>query len=185
MPKPPRRNPLPAARPRSVRPAAGPAALAVASLSAVAAAAKGAKAKRARELLASVAARKTKIAAEFYEMGRELAELADGEYHAALDYPSFAAMIEADGLLSRAVAWRLIAVYRSVPRSTALQLGPQKSIDWLRLLRTVAGPDATEQQVNAAARQPAVVQGYPFRGRGPDREDLSMPVSCLRRRVAA
>jgi hypothetical protein len=94
-------------------------------------------------------------------MGCELAELCDGEYHAALGYPTFAAMIEDHDLVSRSVAWRLIAIYRSIPRNTARQLGPQKSLEWLRLLRTVAGPDATEQQVNAAARQPAVVQGTP------------------------
>jgi 1,4-alpha-glucan branching enzyme len=128
-------------------------------LAAEAVAAKAQKAQRAEALLASLAARKLRIGVEFYEMGRELAELSDGEYHSALDYPSFAVMIEGRKLMSRAVAWNLMSIYRSLPRKAANQFGPARSIEWLRLLRTEAGPNATDADVRIAARQPAVVQG--------------------------
>jgi hypothetical protein len=161
MPTPPRRTPASTARAPAVKPRAAPAAQAVSQTVADAKVVRAVRAKRARALLGSLAQRKVRIGTEFYEMGRELAELSDGKYYVDLDYPTFAAMVEDGGLLAREVAWRLIAVFRSIPRNTARQLGPQKSIEWLRLLRTVAGPDATEQQLNAAARGPAVVQGTP------------------------
>jgi hypothetical protein len=159
MPKPPRSAVTPPVRTVPTGARRAPAAQGVSGLAAAAVAAKAQKAQRAEALLASLAARKLRIGVEFYEMGRELAELSDGEYHSALDYPSVAVMIEGRKLMSRAVAWNLMAVYRSLPRKAANQLGPARSVEWLRLLRTEAGPNATDADVRAAARQPAVVQG--------------------------
>jgi hypothetical protein len=161
MPKPPRTRPVSIARPASGTSRVAPAAQTFAGIAAEAAAAGKVRVRRAEELLASIAARKARIGVEFYEMGRELAELSDGEYHVNLGYKTFAALIEGRKLLSRTVAWNLIAVYRAVPRKTANQLGPQRSIEWLRLLRAAAGADATQDEVRAAARQPAVAQGRP------------------------
>jgi hypothetical protein len=159
MPKPPRSAVTPPVRTVPTGARRAPAAQGVSDLAAEAVSGKAQKAQRAEALLASVAARKLRIGVEFYEMGRELAELSDGEYHSALDYPSFAAMIEGRKLMSRAVAWNLMAVYRSLPRKAANQLGPARSVEWLRLLRVEAGPNATDADVRIAARQPAVVQG--------------------------
>jgi hypothetical protein len=158
MPKPNRTSPL-----RRIVGTAGVASAAqgIAGLVAEAAAARKARARRAEELLASIAARKERIGREFFEMGGELAELSDGKYHVDLGYPSFAAMIEGRKLFSRAAAWNFIAIYRSLPRRTADQLGPQRSIEWLRLLRAQAGEGATEEEIRAAAGRPAVVQGRP------------------------
>jgi hypothetical protein len=134
---------------------------ALARLAAEAVAARDAQATQAQALLDGIAARKPRLAAEFHEMGRDLAELSDGNFHSALGFRNFATMIEAHGLLSREVAWRLIAIARFLPRQTALRLGLQRSIEWLRLLRAEAGPDATDQQVRRAAHRSAVVQGAP------------------------
>jgi len=41
-------------------------------------------------------------------------------------------------LVSRAVAWNLMAIFRALPRKAANQLGPARSIEWVRLLRTEA-----------------------------------------------
>jgi hypothetical protein len=156
MPKPLRNAP--------VRPAGGssrltPAAQGVRQLGDDVRAARAERARHAEQLLASIAARKARIGIEFYEIGRELAELVDGEYHIDVGYPTFAAMIEGRKLLSRSAAWRFIAIFRSIPRKTANQLGPQRAVEWLQLLRLEAGPDATEADVQAAARRPAVIQG--------------------------
>jgi hypothetical protein len=161
MPKPQRPSPVSLVRPAAGTSRPARAAPAVSGIAAEAAAAGQVRVRRAEELLASIADRKTRIGQEFYEMGRELAELCDGKYNVNLGYRTFAAMIEGRKVLSRAVAWNLLAIYRSLPRRTANQLGPQRSVEWLRLLRVEAGADATDEEVRTAARQPAVVQGRP------------------------
>jgi len=177
MPKPPRTRPVSITRPAVGTSRATSAAQAVAGIAAEAAAAGKVRVRRAEELLASILARKARIGVEFYEMGRELAELSDGEYHVNLGYKTFAALIEGRKVLSRAVAWNLIAIYRALPRRTANQLGQQRSIEWLRLLRANAGAEATEEDVRTAAQQPAVVQGRPAA------ELSSRQLEALRRRT--
>jgi hypothetical protein len=180
MPKPQRPSPVSLVRPAAGTSRPARAAPAVSGIAAEAAAAGQVRVRRAEELLASIADRKTRIGQEFYEMGRELAELCDGKYNVNLGYRTFAAMIEGRKVLSRAVAWNLLAIYRSLPRRTANQLGPQRSVEWLRLLRVEAGADATDEEVRTAARQPAVVQGRA----GPLRAELSSAeLRELRRRT--
>ena len=168
MPKPPRRTP-PVVRPLPPRPRppvpSRPGAVAippaVQNLGAASGTALAAQRRDAEALLATIERQKGNIGAGFYEIGRALATLIDRKLHVALGYPSFAAMVEQRKIMSRAFAWQLIAIYRSIPRETVQQLGPQRAFEWLRLLRVQAGPDAGQQDVQHLAGQEAQVDGHP------------------------
>ncbi|MBN1770075.1 MAG: hypothetical protein JXB32_02345 [Deltaproteobacteria bacterium] len=115
----------------------------------------------AERLLAVVAQAKTRIGADFYRMSAALTELLDRKLHAALGYETFGAMLQQRRLMSPAAASKLIAIYRSIPRQTALQLGPERAYEWLQLLREEAGPDAGPDDVRRLADERTEVQGRP------------------------
>lgn len=118
-----------------------------------------------------------RIGSEFYRMGNALAGLLDRKLYLPLGHASFAAMLQERRLLSLSVANRLIAVCRTVPRETALQLGPERSFEWLQLLRVQAGPDAAPEDVQELAGAAAEVKGKPVA------EMSTREIADLRRRL--
>jgi hypothetical protein len=133
--------------------------------------------RRAEELLAIIQSCKARVGADFYEMATALAELDERKLYGPLGYASFAAMVEQRGLMSASAAFRLVAIYRAIPRSTALQLGPDKAFEWLRLLRAQAGPEAETEDVRKLAEEKTEVRGKPI-------AELSVrEIAELRRRV--
>jgi hypothetical protein len=154
MPKPLRRNVPSVSRPRTPAPAV---AAAVASAQAAGLALR----REAEALVAIVAQRKAGISAGFYQISRALTELLDRKLYAALDYPTFAALVEGRKLMSKALAWRLVAIYRSLPKGLAERLGPERAFEWLRVLRLEAGPEATATDVQRLAAARPEVSGRP------------------------
>jgi hypothetical protein len=113
--------------------------------------------REAEALLAVIERHKANISAGFYEIGRALTQLLDRHLYRQLGYATFAAMVEERKLMSRAFAWQLVAIYRSLPREAAQQLGPSRAFEWLRVLRLQAGPEAEAEDVRKlAGEQPAV-----------------------------
>jgi hypothetical protein len=159
------------AMPKPVRPAPGPvvrrpspsraAARAVAGAVAGARANESALRREAEELLAIVEQRKRGIGVSFYEIGRALTELLDRKLYVLLGHGSFAAMVEDRKLLSRALAWRLVAVYRSIPKALAQKLGPEKAFEWLQVLKLEAGAQAAPADVQRLAAAKPEVSGRP------------------------
>ena len=165
MPTPPRKNvpvvrrPRPVVRPPSrPKPVTGAAAQqAVQRTVAEAKATSPVLRREAEALLALIERHKANISAGFYEIGQALTQLVDRNLYRQLGYATFAAMVEERKLMSRAVAWQLVAIYRSIPRQAAQQLGPSRAFEWLRVLRLQAGPEAQAADVRKlAGEQPAV-----------------------------
>jgi hypothetical protein len=118
--------------------------------------------RRAEQLLAIIEQHKAHIGADFFAIGTALVEMTDDKLYLVLGYSSIAAMVEERDIMSAAMATRLVAVVRALPRSTALQLGPDKAFEWLRLLRAEAGPDAEIEDVKKLAEEKTEVRGKPI-----------------------
>ncbi|MBI5487285.1 MAG: hypothetical protein HY905_08130 [Deltaproteobacteria bacterium] len=138
--------------------------------------------REAEALVAAIEQHKARIGVSFYETGRALTALLDRKLYTTLGYATFAALVEGRKLMSRAFAWQLVAIFRSIPRETAQQLGPAKAFEWLRVLRLEAGPEAEPQDVRHLAGGEPQVGGQPvslmtvneiaeFRRRMQERED--------------
>jgi hypothetical protein len=161
---PPKPRPAPSPKPFGPRPAVGPKSAAPAVLDALAQAKAAApeRKRRAEELLGIIEQRKAHIGADFFAIGTALVEMTDEKLYLPLGYSSIAAMVEGRDIMSAATATRLVAVVRSIPRATALQLGPDKAFEWLRLLRVQAGPEAEAEDVKKLAEEKTEVRGKPI-----------------------
>jgi len=153
--------------PKPIRPAPGALVRRPSPTRAVAVAVAGAQAneaalrREAEELLAIVEQRKKGIGVSFYEIGRALTALLDRKLYVLLGHGSFAAMVEDRELLSRSLAWRLVAVYRSIPKALAQKLGPVKAFEWLQVLKLEAGAQAAPADVQRLAAAKPQVSGRP------------------------
>lgn len=133
--------------------------------------------REAEALLRKVLDCRRRAGADFFELGRALLELRDRKLYVPLGHPTFAAMLEERRLVSVSLATRLIAIVRAIPRETALQLGPERTFEWLLTLRTQAGPDADAETVRDLAAGEPVLAGQPV-------ADLSKrQIAELRRRI--
>jgi sirohydrochlorin ferrochelatase len=144
--------------PRRSTPAGGEA---LEALIAQAEAARGAQRPRAEALLERVRRGRAELRAGFFDAGMALTELLEQRLYLALDHRSFAGMLAGQRLMSQTAATRLIAVARVLPRSTALQLGPERAFEWLRLLRLRAGPRADVGVLRRMACASPEVDGRP------------------------
>jgi hypothetical protein len=133
--------------------------------------------READALLRVVLECRSRIGTDFYRMGNALIGLLDKKLYVSLGHATFAAMLEERRLVSLSVANRLIAVCRNVPRETALQLGPERSFEWLQLLRVQAGPDAADEDVQELAGAAPEVKGKPVA------EMSTREIADLRRRM--
>ncbi len=111
--------------------------------------AQGAKAttaasRRAEELLELIARRKKRITEDFYEIGQALAEIRKKKLYVALGYESFAKLLTARAVMSVRSAEKLIEVVQAVPRTRALDLGPEKSYALARLVAATPEVDSVE-----------------------------------------
>jgi hypothetical protein len=86
-------------------------------------------------------------------------------------------MLRERKLMSAALATRLIAIGRAVPRRTALMLGPERAFEWLQLLRAQVGPDAGPEEVRKLAAGAVEAGGRPVA------EMSSRELIALRRRT--
>jgi hypothetical protein len=157
MPKDPPRTAASARPPRTP-------ARAVAGALTAARTAEAALRREAEALLAIVEQRKKGLAVDFYELGRALTELLDRKLYTVVGFPTFAAMVEGRRLMSRALAWRLVAIYRSLPKGLAAKLGPEKAFEWLGVLKLEAGPGATPADVQRLAAARTQAEGRPVTG---------------------
>lgn len=82
---------------------------------------------RAESLLAEIKRRVQRISEDFYDIGIALRELLKKKLHLALGYTSFGAMLKAHELLGETQARKLIKLVESVPRSQAMDYGPEKT----------------------------------------------------------
>ena len=160
----PKPRPASSPKPFAPRPAVGPKSSAPAVLDALAQAKAAApeRRRRAEELLAVIEQRKAHIGADFFAIGSALVEMTDDKLYLHLGHSSIAAMVEERDLMSAATATRLVAIVRSLPRAQALQLGPDKAFEWLRLLRVQAGPEAEAEDVKKLAEEKTEVRGKPI-----------------------
>jgi hypothetical protein len=131
------------------------------ALIAQAKAARSAQRPRAEALLERVRRGRADLRAGFFDAGLALAELLEQRLYLVLEHRSFAAMLAEQRLMSQTAATRLIAMARVLPRSTALQLGPERAFEWLRLLRLRAGPRADAADLRRLASGPPEVDGRP------------------------
>jgi hypothetical protein len=107
--------------------------------------------KRAEALLDLIARRAERIAEDFYEIGKALKELLQKRLYVALGYASFAAMLEARGVLSETQARKLIEVVSRVPLATALKLGPEKAFAMVKYTDATPEPDTPELLLQGGA----------------------------------
>ena len=89
--------------------------------------AQSAQAKRAEDLLALIARRKSRILDDFYDIGEALVELKKKKLFAALGFPSFEAMLDTRDVLGHTQAYKLIAVVTQLPRARAMELGQERA----------------------------------------------------------
>jgi hypothetical protein len=135
--------------------------------------------REAEALLAVIERHKANISAGFYEIGRALTGLLDRNLYRQLGHATFAELVEERKLMSRAFAWQLVAIYRSLPREAAQQLGPSRAFEWLRVLRLQAGPEAEAEDVRKLAGEQPAVAGRPI-------AEMSVgEIAELRRRMQA
>jgi hypothetical protein len=83
--------------------------------------------RRAKELIDQIQFRKLEIADHFYDIGLAFHELQRKKLYAVLGYPSFAQMVVEKKLFGLSQAKKLVAVVTSMPRETALSLGPERA----------------------------------------------------------
>jgi hypothetical protein len=117
--------------------------------------------REAEALLAIVEQHKAGIGVSFYEIGRALTELLDRKLCVVVGYKTFAAMVVQRKLMSPSLAWRFVAIYRSIPKGLAQKLGPERAFEWLRVLRLEAGPQAEPAAVQSLAAAKPEVAGRP------------------------
>jgi hypothetical protein len=82
---------------------------------------------RAEALLALITRRRQRIVEDFYDIGEALSELLHHKLFVKLGYATFDEMLEAREVLSRAQAYKLMAVVSAYSRDRALELGLEKS----------------------------------------------------------
>lgn len=119
---------------------------------------------RAEKILERIAALKARIADDFFEIGEMLRELDRKKAYAHFGCENIGDLVEARELMSRAFAYRLIAIVEEVPRDIAVQLGSEKAHALTVYLRSTAAID------NARG---IVARGVPFEGKRKLLADIS------------
>jgi hypothetical protein len=99
---------------------------------------------QADELVRRVEERTGSVAAAFYDIGEALSRLRDRRLYASLGHKTFDELLAKRLEMSRAQAYRFIAVAERMPRSRATELGPRRSIALLRLADATPGLDSVE-----------------------------------------
>jgi hypothetical protein len=115
--------------------------------------------KRGTELIAEIRSRLDDVGSEFLEIGRRLKALYDESIHLALDYDSFEAMLEGEGLGSRAQAFKLMAVAAVFGEAGIADFGIERAYALISYTR------ATPEDDDAATlfADNALVAGKPVR----------------------
>jgi hypothetical protein len=133
--------------------------------------------REAEALLRKVLDCRRRAGADFFELGRALLELRDRKLFLALGHPTLTDLLEQRRIVSPSLATRLIAIVRTIPKETALQLGPERTFEWLLTLRTQAGPEADDDAVRELA------EGEPLLAGRPVTELSKREIAELRRRM--
>jgi hypothetical protein len=108
--------------------------------------------RRAEALLELIARRMSRIAEDFYEIGKALRELFDKKLYVALGYGSFEELLSARELMSATQARKLIQVVSRVPLGTALKLGPEKAFALAKYTDATPEPDTPAFLLESGAR---------------------------------
>ena len=108
--------------------------------------------RRAEALLEFIARRMSRIAEDFYEIGKAFKELFDKKLYVALGYRSFEELLSARDLMSATQARKLIQVVSRVPLGTALKLGPEKAFALTKYTDATPEPDTPAFLLESGAR---------------------------------
>lgn len=106
---------------------------------------------RAERLVGAVEEQREFLHEAFFDIGEALCALQDEALYVALGYPHLEGLIADRALLPRAQVHKLMAIVRTVPRSEALFLGPEKSYE---IVRTTRGAGTGRAKKNA--EKPAI-----------------------------
>jgi hypothetical protein len=108
----------------------------------------------ATSLVAEVKRRMSRIAEDFYDMGRELSKLRDPRLYRALGRSSFAQLVEEDVGISGSQAYKLVAIAEQLPRERALALGTEKASALVQLARATPALDTAETLATGKVKLP-------------------------------
>lgn len=103
-------------------------------------------------LIADIAARRKRIAEDFYEIGLDLQRLSQKRIYHALGYDNFDALLKGRRLMSRIQAHKLVAVVDAYPRAVALRLGVEKGYALVRYTAVTPAADVALRLARANAR---------------------------------
>jgi hypothetical protein len=112
---------------------------------------------RASVLLRQIAARKARIARDFWLIGDALREILRDKLFVALGHQSFEELLSKRTVVSLATAKRLITIAEQVPREQALKLGPNKAYELVRYTEWTDEEDTVAELV----KTDALVDGKP------------------------
>lgn len=81
----------------------------------------------ARNLVRDIVRRKRRVEDDFHAIGRALRRLSDESLYRALGYDSFDALLTAEDLFSKTMAYKLMSVAGAYPAAKARELGIEKA----------------------------------------------------------
>ncbi|MBW2461789.1 MAG: hypothetical protein JRH11_09090 [Deltaproteobacteria bacterium] len=102
-------------------------------------------------LIADIAARRERIAEDFYEIGLNLQKLSRSQVYRAMGYDSFDALLTGRRLMARVQAFKLITVVEAYPKAIALSLGVEVGYALVRFTAATPAPDVARRLAQSNA----------------------------------